>query len=164
MNRIIFILLLLLAAATGVCGTSAAAQTPEELYDAYINPEAQAILDRFDAAEKSAQEAESAARTRKMLALSVALLIGLISPVMIARRIIVKKTWRMSPFGSVMALGMGFLGGAVLFALNYGIFLLKIRMGNAFNITLAFLLVAAMIVGSIYLLNKKDDNSGNPFF
>lgn len=45
-----------------------------------------------------------------------------------------------------------------------GIVLLKIRMGNAFNITLAFLLVAAMIVGSIYLLNKKDDNSGNPFF
>ncbi len=29
---------------------------------------------------------------------------------------------------------------------------------------MAFLLVAAMIVGSIYLLNKKDDNSGNPFF
>lgn len=109
-------------------------------------------------------ESTTAARTRKMLALSVALLIGLIPPVMIARRIIVKKTWRMSPFGSVMALGMGFLGGAVLFALNYGIFLLKIRMGNAFNITLAFLLVAAMIVGSIYLLNKKDDNSGNPFF
>lgn len=53
---------------------------------------------------------------------------------------------------------------ALSVALNYGIFLLKIRMGNAFNITLAFLLVAAMIVGSIYLLNKKDDNSGNSFF
>lgn len=34
-------------------------------------------------------------------------------------------------------------------------FLLKIRMGDAFNSALAFLLVSALIAGSIYLLRKK---------
>ena len=45
----------------------------------------------------------------------------------------------------------------MLFALNYGVFLLKIKMGDAFNTALAFLLVGALIVGSIYLLRKKGD-------
>jgi len=43
----------------------------------------------------------------------------------------------------------------VLFALNYGVILLKIKMGDAFNTALAFLIVGALIVGSIYLLRKK---------
>ena len=51
--------------------------------------------------------------------------------------------------------GTGPGGGVCLFALNYGIFLLKIRMGDAFNSALAFLLVSALIAGSIYLLRKK---------
>lgn len=46
-------------------------------------------------------------------------------------------------------------GGAVLFGLNYGIFLLKIKMGDAFNTTLAFLLLAALFVGCIYVMKKK---------
>jgi LPXTG-motif cell wall-anchored protein len=45
----------------------------------------------------------------------------------------------------------------VLFALNYGVFLLKIKMGDAFNTALAFLIVGALIAGSIYLLRKKGD-------
>ena len=45
-------------------------------------------------------------------------------------------------------------GGVVLFGFNYGIFLLKIKMGDAFNTALAFLIVAALIAGSIYLLKK----------
>lgn len=57
--------------------------------------------------------------------------------------------------GTVRALGVGILGGAVLFALNYGIFLLKIKMGDAFNTARAFLIVAALIIGSILLLRGK---------
>ena len=53
-------------------GGIAAAQTPEELYQEYVTPETQAILDRFEEAERLAQDAEEAARARKTLALTAA--------------------------------------------------------------------------------------------
>ena len=138
----------------------AAAQSPEELYGEYITPETQAILDRFEEAERRAEEAQAANKARKTVALSVAILIGLIPIGTIGRRIIRGKTWKENPAGTARALGVGILGGAVLFALNYGIFLLKIKMGDAFNTALAFLIVAGLIAGSVFLLRKKGDQSG----
>lgn len=136
-------------------GASAAAQSPEELYGEYITPEAQALLGRFEEAERQSQEAEAAAKSRRTLALSVAILIGLIPLVHIGRDIIRKKSWRDNPGGTVRALLTGIAGGVVLFGLNYGIFILKVRMGDAFNTTLAFLIVGALIAGSLYILNKN---------
>lgn len=133
----------------------AAAQTPEELYGEYMTPETRAIMERYEEAERRAQEAEVAAKARKTLALSVAILIGLIPLGVIGRRILREKSWKGNPSGTAKAIGIALAGGAVLFGLNYGIFLLKMRYGDAFNTTLAFLLVAAMIAGSIYLLQKK---------
>ena len=43
----------------------------------------------------------------------------------------------------------------VLFGLNYGVLYLKIKYGDGFNTTLAFLIVAALIAGAIYLMKKK---------
>ena len=146
-----FLLLALLAA------WSAAAQTPEELYQEYITPETQAIMERFQEAEKRTAEAEAAAGTRRKLVLSLSILIGLTPLAVICHKIIRGRTWKENPGGTVRALGAGLLGGAVLFALNYGILLLKIKMVDAFNTALAFLLVAAMIAGSIFLLRKKGD-------
>lgn len=60
-----------------------------------------------------------------------------------------------NPEGPARALGVALAGGCVLFALNYGVFLLKIKMGDAFNTALTFLIVGALITGSIYLLRKK---------
>lgn len=96
-------------------------------------------------------QAEAAASARRTLVLSLSILIGLIPPAVIGRRAIRDKTWRNNPSGTVRALAVGLLGGTVLFALNYGIFLLKIRMGDAFNTALAFLIVAALIIGSLLL-------------
>ncbi|MBQ9185005.1 MAG: hypothetical protein IJ151_03955 [Bacteroidales bacterium] len=48
-----------------------------------------------------------------------------------------------------------YAGEALLFCLNYGAFLVKINMGDAFNTALAFLIVGALIAGSIYLLKKN---------
>lgn len=148
MRRCFFLLALLLS-------WSAAAQTPEELYADYITPETRAILERAREAERRAEEAEAAAKAQKTLALCGAILIGLVPLCAIGRRILRKKSWKDNPAGMVRALGVGLVGGVCLFALNYGIFLLKIRMGDAFNSALAFLLVAALIAGSIYLLRKK---------
>lgn len=146
MKRLLLLILL--------TGGVAAAQTPDELYQEYITPETQAILDRFDEAERHAQEAEAAARTRRTLALTAAILIGLIPIGTTVRNIVRRKSWRENPSGTRKALGVSLAGGAVLFALNYGLFLLKIRMGDAFNTAFVFLIVAAMIAGSIYFLKK----------
>ena len=141
---------------TLLVGGLAAAQTPEELYQEYITPETQAILDRFEEAERHTQEAEEAARARKTLALAAAILIGLIPVGATVRNIVRKKSWQDNRAGTLQALGVSLLGGAVLFALNYSLFLLKIRMGNAFNTAFVFLIVAVLIAGSIYLYRKKD--------
>ena len=132
----------------------AAAQSPEELYGDYITPETRAIMERYEEAERRAQEAEAAAKARKTLALSGAILIGLIPLAVIGRKILRGKTWKDNPSGTARSLGIALAGGAGLFALNYGIFRLKIEMGDAFNTSLAFLLVAALIAGSVYLLRK----------
>ena len=143
------LLILLLLACT------ARAQTPEELYEAYSTPETRAVLERFEEAERRSQEAEAAAKARRTLALVGAILIGLIPLGYIGREIIRKKSWRDNPGGTVRALGVGLAGGVVLFGLNYGVLYLKIKYGDGFNTILAFLIVAALIAGAIYLMKKK---------
>ena len=133
---------------------TATAQSPEELYQEYMTPETRAIMERFEESERRAQEAEAAAQARKTLALAAAVFIGLIPLGMIGRRIIREKSWRENPSGTVKALGTSLAGGLALFALNYGVFLLKIKMGDAFNTALAFLIVGALIAGCVYLLRK----------
>ncbi len=133
----------------------AQAQSPEELYEQYITPETRAILERAEQAERETQAAEAAAKAKKTLALSVAILIGLIPLGHIGRDILKRKTWKTNPSGTVRALFVGLAGGAVLFGLNYGVFLLKIRMGDGFNTAFAFLIVAVLIAAAIYLLKKN---------
>ena len=152
MRRYLFLLTLLL-------GWSAAAQTPEELYEIYSTPETRAIMERFEEAERRSQEAEASAHAQKMLILGVAILIGLIPVVENGRRILKEKTWKDNPGGTVRALGVALAGGVVLFGLNYGVLYLKLKYGDGFNTTLAFLIVAGLVAGSIYLLNKKGDGS-----
>lgn len=152
MRRYLFLLTLLL-------GWSAAAQTPEELYEIYSTPETRAIMERFEEAERRAQEAEAAAHAQKMLILGVAILIGLIPVVENGRRILKDKTWKDNPGGTFRAVMVTLAGGVVLFGLNYGVLYLKLKYGDGFNTTLAFLIVAGLVAGSIYLLNKKGDGS-----
>lgn len=152
MRRFLSLLTLLL-------GWSAGAQSPEELYEEYITPETRAVLERFEQAEREVQTAEAAARARKTLMLAVAVLIGLIPVVVIGRRVLREKTWKDNPGGTVRALGVALAGGVVLFGLNYGVLYLKLKYGDGFNTTLAFLIVAGLVAGSIYLLNKKGDGS-----
>ena len=133
------------------------AQSLDELYGDYITPETRAILERSAQLEQEIQAARTADKARKTMALAIAVLIGLIPPFAVGRRIIRGKTWKENPEGTARALGVALAGGCVLFALNYGVFLLKIKMGDAFNSALAFLIVGALIAGSIYLLRKKGD-------
>ena len=90
--------------------------------------------------------------------LAVAVLIGLIPVVVTGRRVLREKTWKDNPGGTALALGASLAGGVVLFGLNYGVLYLKLKYGDGFNTTLAFLIVAALIAGSIYMLRKKGDS------
>ena len=135
----------------------AVSQSWEELYGEYITPEMRAILERSAQLEQEIQAARAADKARKTMALAVALLIGFIPPFAVGRKRIREKTRKENPGGTARALGVALAGGGVLFALNYGVFLLKIKMGDSFNPALAFLIVGALIVGSIYLLRKKGD-------
>jgi len=128
---------------------------PSVLPVAAQSPETRAILERSAQLEQEIQAARAADKARKTMALAVALLFGFIPPFVVGRRIIREKTWKENPEGTARALVVALAGGCVLFALNYGVFLLKIKMGDAFNTALAFLIVGALIVGSIYLLRKK---------
>lgn len=152
MRRFLSLLTLLL-------GWSAGAQSPEELYEEYITPETRAVLERFEQAEREVQAAEAAARARKTLMLAVAVLIGLIPVVVTGRRVLREKTWKDNPSGTFRAVMVALAGGVVLFGLNYGVLYLKLKYGDGFNTTLAFLIVAGLVAGSIYLLNKKGDGS-----
>ena len=127
------------------------------MYGEYITPETRAILERSAQLEQEILAARAADKARKTMALAIAVLIGLIPPFAVGRRIIRGKTWKEKPGGIARALGAAFAGGGVLFALNYGVILLKIKMGDAFNPALASLIVGALIAGSIFLIRKKGD-------
>ena len=117
------------------------ATSPEEMYKDYITPEVQAVLDEADRIAEESREAEESARNKKTLALVFSLAVGLIPVVHIGLKILKGKTWEANPSGTLASLGIALVGGAALFAINFGVLMLKIKMGDAFNTTLAFLLV-----------------------
>ena len=127
----------------------------EELYEAYATPETQAILERQEQMLQEVEAAEAASQSQKNFILVISIVIGLIPLVVIGRQVIRKKTWKDNPSGTARGLGVALLGGAVLFGLNYGILYLKLTMGSAFNTALAFLLVAGILAGAVWLLSKK---------
>jgi hypothetical protein len=130
----------------------AAAQT--DMYDEYITPETRAIMERFEEAERHAQEAQAAASAQRTLALVACILIGLVPLCYIGRDIVKKQSWKDNPGGTAKAIAVGIAGGAVMFGLSYGVILLKIKMGDSFNFLFAILLIAAILGGALYVLKK----------
>lgn len=133
-----------------------------EMYKDYVTPETQEMLDKFDQLEQDIREAEDTRQEQKTMALVFSIVIGLIPLFYIGRQAIKAGTWKNNPTGTAQGLGIGILGGLVLFGLNYGIFTLKFRMGDAFNTTLAFVLVALIIAGAIWLLRSKGNHQNRP--
>ena len=126
----------------------------EEMYGATEEYYAlQAQMDQILESEQRSGEERQRGRTLVLIVSIVAALVplGYLTP-----KIIREKTWKTNPGGTVRAIFVGLAGGVVLFAFNFGIFTLKEKYGQGFNIVLAYLLVAALIVGVIYLLRKKN--------
>jgi len=128
----------------------------EDMYKDYITPEQQEMLDKFEQLEQDIQAAEQRDAASKAWILLVSVAIGLIPVCATGYKAVKARTWKDNPSGTVRAMGVSLLGGAVIFALNYGILLLKYRMGDAFNTSLAFILVIAIIAVAIWLMTKTD--------
>lgn len=159
MKKILFIVALIFGAfAFEPQPVYAAPQTEDEIekmYEQYITPEVQAMRDRFDQMEQRDAEIRAANQLKMTIALIISIIVGLIPFFWILVKTIRNNTWKDNPGGSVWSLVIALAGGVVLFALNYGIFWLRFKYDDAFNAVLTYGLVLALIIGVIYLLNKK---------
>ena len=129
--------------------------SPEDMYGQYDKDgKYRAMQEQMDKINQQAEAAEKERAEKQTMALWAALLTGLIPLGYIGSQVIREQTWKSNPRGTAQALAVGLAGGAVLFGLNYGVFLLKIEYGSKFNTAVAMGLVLFMIIGSIYVLKK----------
>ena len=133
-----------------------ATPTPEDMYGQYDKDgKYRDMQEQVDQMNQKVAEAEQVKAEKQSMALWFSILIGLIPLGYIGKQVVSGRTWQNDPGGTVRALAIGLAGGALLFALNYGIFLLKIKYGSQFNSVLAAALVLFLVIGSIYVLRKK---------
>ena len=129
-----------------------ATPTPEEMYGSYDKDgKYRAMQEQVD--QINQQSAKN--QKEKSTVMWIAIIIGLIPLGYIGKQIIQEKTWKSNPKRTFQAIAMGLAGGALLFALDYGIFMLKIEYGTRFNTVLVVAFVLFLIIGSIYVLKKK---------
>lgn len=136
-----------------------ATQNPEDMYGEYDKDgKYRAMQEQVDKMNQQIAKAEEEKSEKQTMALWFALAAGLIPLLYLGKMIVQKKTWQDNPSGTVQALAIGLVGGIALFALNYGVFWLKIEYGSKFNSALAVALVLLLITGAIYILKKKEKN------
>ncbi|MBO4813573.1 MAG: hypothetical protein J5523_01295 [Muribaculaceae bacterium] len=134
-----------------------AAPTPEEMYGSYDKDgKYRAVQEQVDQINQQSADAQKEKSDKQSTVMWIAIIIGLIPLVYIGKQIIQEKTWKSNPKRTVQAIAMGLAGGALLFAIDYGIFMLKIEYGTRFNTLLVVAFVLFLIIGSIYVLKKKN--------
>lgn len=133
-----------------------ASPTPEEMYGSLDKDgKYRQMQEQVDQMIQKNEEAAQDKAAKQQIALWVALAIGFIPLCAIGKKVFSKRTWDENPSGTRQALAIGLAGAAVLFGLNYGIFLLKIEYGSRFNAALAVALVLSLTIGAIYVVRKK---------
>ena len=133
-----------------------ATPTPEEMYGSYDKDgKYRAMQEQVDQINHQSAEARKEKSDKQATVMWIAIIIGLIPLGYIGKQIIQEKTWKSNPKRTFQAIAMGLAGGALLFALDYGIVMLKIEYGTRFNTVLVVAFVLFLIIGSIYVLKKK---------
>ena len=159
MKKILIILFagLLFGAAFAPQPASAYAQDDDilKMYEQYLTPQEQAVLERFEEAQQKTEEARAVEHTRQMIALIVSIIVGLIPFMYLLVKSLREHTWKDNPGGTVWGLVIGLAGGVLLFAFNYGLLWMRMNHEGLLNAIITYGLVGALIVGVFYLLNKK---------
>lgn len=133
-----------------------ASPTPEEIYGSLDKDgKYRQMQEQVDQMIQKSEQAEEEKAVKQQIALWVALAIGFIPLCVIGKQVLSKRAWDENPSGTRQALAISLAGAAVLFGLNYGIFLLKIEYGSRFNAALAVALVLLLTIGAIYVVRKK---------
>jgi len=104
------------------------------------------------------QHSEDARHREKTIRLIIVLLSVAVAVVPLAAtcKNIIRHPELRTGKGIAAAIGVSLLGGAVLFAFNYGWMYMRFKHGDALNVPLAVLITVAIAVGALYVLNKKD--------
>lgn len=151
-------LLILITATLALCCSAAAQLSKEEedLMRAYGASDEYIEMQRKmqDILDKS-EEAKQKEQNTKTVILVLALAVAAVPVVVIGKRIIDHPEVR-TVKGVASALGIALLGGAVLFGINYGWMLLRLKHGDALNFPIAILITLALAAGAVFLLTKKD--------
>ena len=133
-----------------------ASPTPEEMYGSLDKDgKYRQMQEQVDQMIQKNEEAARDKAAKQQVALWVALAIAFIPLCAIGKQVFSKRTWDENPSATRQALAIGLAGAAVLFGLNYGIFLLKIEYGSRFNAALAVALVLLLTISAIYVVRKK---------
>ena len=151
-------ILILITATLALCCSAAAQLSKEEedLMRAYGASDEYIEMQRKmqDILDKS-EEAKQKEQNTKTIMLVLALAVAAVPLVVIGKKIIDHPEVR-TVKGVASALGVALLGGAVLFGINYGWMLLRLKHGDALNFPFALIITLALAAGAIFLLNKKD--------
>lgn len=127
----------------------------EEMYGAYDKDgKYRAVQEQVDQVVRQVEAAEKEKAEKRRMALWIALAVAVVPLGVIGKQIIGQRTWENNPKGTCQALAIGLASAVVLFALNYGIFLLKMEYGSTFNTALVVVLVVSLVIGAIYVVRK----------
>lgn len=150
-------LLFLLALALCLPATAQISKEEEDLMELYGASEEYREMQRQmqDYLDREAR-AEQKRETSRTLMLVLSLAVAVVPLCSIGKKIIDHPEVRTFK-GVASALGIGLLGGAVLFGLNYGWMYLRLEHGDAINFPIALLITLGLAGFAIFLLHKKRD-------
>ena len=133
-----------------VLATLQPGQSPEEMYSSFDRDgQYQAMQEQMDEITRQSEAAEKERSDKTTFVIVISLVLGLIPIAVVGKKIYKDRSWETNPQGMWRALGIAVAGGAVLFALNYGVFYLKLIHNEVFMIVFPASIALAVIVGVI---------------
>ena len=130
--------------------------SPEDMYRQFDRDgQYQAMEEQMDQINQQSEAAEQDRNNKKTFVLVISIIIGLIPIAVIGKKIYKERSWESNPAGMRKAIVIALAGGAALFALNYGVFYLKLIHNEVFRILFPALLAIAAITIFVVGMRKK---------
>ncbi len=129
--------------------------SPEDMYGSYDRDgKYRAMEEQIEQINRQCEAAEQERSEKKMFIFMISMLTGLVPIVVIGKKIYKERSWETNPQGMWKALGIAVIGGVALFALNYGVYYLKIIHNEVFMILFPAAIAIAVIVGAIVMWRR----------
>ncbi|MBO4740089.1 MAG: hypothetical protein J5605_00425 [Bacteroidales bacterium] len=123
--------------------------SPEDMYSVYDKDgQYQAMTEQMEQITQQSEAAEQERSEKKTFVLVISLLLGIIPIAVVGKKIYRERSWESNPAGMWRAIAIAVAGGAVLFAINYGVFYLKLIHNEVFQIVFPAAIALAVIVGA----------------